>query len=53
MTTGTALSALDEACDLLGHIPEPIYDYLAWVLVDDPGGRAAVELRRLLTEVVG
>lgn len=50
MTTTAALDALDEASDLLGHIPEPVADYLEWVLVSDPTAPAAVELRRVLGE---
>jgi hypothetical protein len=43
------IDMLDAAPDLLGHIPEPIADYLEWVLMQD--GPARDELVRVLAEV--
>lgn len=47
----TLLTALDDAVDCLGHVPEPVYDYLAWILVTQTGTPAHVELGRLIGSI--
>lgn len=44
------IDMLDAAPDLIGHIPEPISDYLEWVLMQD-GNPARDELVRVLAEM--
>ena len=45
------LDILDEAHELVGHIPDPISDYLEWLFVEHPDNAATRELRRLLKEI--
>lgn len=45
------LDQLDALPDMVGHIPDPIADYLEWVLVGCGDGSARLELVRVLDEV--
>lgn len=45
------LDQLDAACDIIGHIPEEILDYLEWILTQKHDSLCAVELRRVLTRI--
>ena len=50
--TAADLDRLDACEELTGYIPDPWRDYLNWVLVNDANSLAAVELRRLLKDVL-
>lgn len=51
----TNLEALDNARECIGHIPDPILDYLEWVMAAPitAGCAARVELRRVCEEITG